>query len=279
VRIVVTRDVEEFGSRAGGLLESRLECNVLATVFMNVRSGGYAAEHPTFAYGVDARGESTAAAMRVPPWPMLATGFADPLGARTLVERWLPEDPEVNAVTAEPPVARAVAGALATLTGRRHTLRVSEAMHVLESVSPLPAPAGGAFRTAERRDRDVLIDWDRAFAAEAGVGFASEAERLVDRRLAAGSQFVWDDDGPVATAGLNPAVAGTARIGPVYTPPAHRRNGYATSLVTALSAHALRSGAARCMLFTDLANPTSNKIYARIGYRRHGDWEERVVEP
>jgi hypothetical protein len=28
------------------------------------------------------------------------------------------------------------------------------------------------------------------------------------------------------------------------------------------------------MLFTDLANPTSNKIYAEVGYRRFGDWEE-----
>jgi hypothetical protein len=28
------------------------------------------------------------------------------------------------------------------------------------------------------------------------------------------------------------------------------------------------------MLFTDVANPTSNKIYAAVGYRRTGDWEE-----
>jgi len=33
------------------------------------------------------------------------------------------------------------------------------------------------------------------------------------------------------------------------------------------------------MLFTDLANPTSNKIYAEVGYRRTGDWEEIALEP
>jgi predicted GNAT family acetyltransferase len=65
----------------------------------------------------------------------------------------------------------------------------------------------------------------------------------------------------------------------VYTPPEHRRRGYATALVADLSRHALRTGAERCMLFTDLANPTSNRIYARIGYRRCGDWEERAIEP
>jgi hypothetical protein len=37
---------------------------------------------------------------------------------------------------------------------------------------------------------------------------------------------------------------------------------------------ALAAGARQCMLFTDLANPTSNQIYAAVGYRRCGDWEE-----
>jgi predicted GNAT family acetyltransferase len=48
--------------------------------------------------------------------------------------------------------------------------------------------------------------------------------------------------------------------------------------VAAASRGALQSGAARCMLFTDLANPTSNKIYAEVGYRRCGDWEEIALE-
>ena len=30
------------------------------------------------------------------------------------------------------------------------------------------------------------------------------------------------------------------------------------------------------MLYTDLANPTANKIYAEVGYRRFGDWEEHA---
>ena len=32
------------------------------------------------------------------------------------------------------------------------------------------------------------------------------------------------------------------------------------------------------MLFTDLDNPTSNKIYAEVGYRRTDDWEEIALE-
>jgi predicted GNAT family acetyltransferase len=74
-------------------------------------------------------------------------------------------------------------------------------------------------------------------------------------------------------------VSGVVRIGPVYTPPEFRRRGYATAAVASASQQALDSGAERCMLFTDLANPTSNKIYAAIGYQRIGDWEEHVFSP
>jgi predicted GNAT family acetyltransferase len=78
--------------------------------------------------------------------------------------------------------------------------------------------------------------------------------------------------------GLAPEVAGVVRIGPVYTPPQHRRRGYAGSAVAAASRRALAEGATRCMLFTDLANPTSNKIYAEVGYRRCADWEEIALD-
>jgi predicted GNAT family acetyltransferase len=42
---------------------------------------------------------------------------------------------------------------------------------------------------------------------------------------------------------------------------------------------AIRAGAERCTLHTDLANPTSNKIYASVGYRAFYDWEEYDFVP
>ena len=56
------------------------------------------------------------------------------------------------------------------------------------------------------------------------------------------------------------------RVGPVYTPPAERRRGYAGALVAALSQQLLDTGREFCFLFTDQANPTSNHIYQQIGY-------------
>jgi predicted GNAT family acetyltransferase len=63
-----------------------------------------------------------------------------------------------------------------------------------------------------------------------------------------------------------------ATVGQVYTPPEHRGQGYASALVAQLSQHLLDRGAPRCLLFTDAANPTSNKIYQRIGYQWRGEF-------
>ncbi|MGH9000773.1 MAG: GNAT family N-acetyltransferase [Acidimicrobiia bacterium] len=62
-------------------------------------------------------------------------------------------------------------------------------------------------------------------------------------------------------------MAGVVRIGPVYSPPHVRGRGYASNCVARLSQLTLEGGASTCMLYTDEANPTSNGIYQRIGYR------------
>ena len=52
----------------------------------------------------------------------------------------------------------------------------------------------------------------------------------------------------------------------VYTPPELRGHGYASAVVAALSQRLLDAGHQYCALYTDLANPTSNSIYQKIGY-------------
>ena len=97
---------------------------------------------------------------------------------------------------------------------------------------------------------------------------------MVDAALKKQSLYLWEDAVPVSFAGSNAALSTVARIGPVYTPPSFRRQGFATALVAALSQQLLDQGCDRCYLFTDLTNPTSNHIYQTIGYRPICDWEE-----
>ena len=80
---------------------------------------------------------------------------------------------------------------------------------------------------------------------------------------------LWCDPEPVAMAQASVASGGVARVSYVYTPAEHRGHGYGSAVTAALS-EVLRARGLRCMLYTDLANPTSNGIYAAIGYRRIG---------
>jgi predicted GNAT family acetyltransferase len=129
-------------------------------------------------------------------------------------------------------------------------------------------------RTATVNEQDLLARWTIAFLQEAGVDDGGDVERVVESSIGRGRRFVWEDSEPVSMVALNPAVAGVVRVGAVYTPPEHRNRGYASSAVAAASELALTNGARRCALFTDLANPTSNRIYAALGYERRGDWQE-----
>jgi predicted GNAT family acetyltransferase len=120
----------------------------------------------------------------------------------------------------------------------------------------------GRLRKATRDDRDLLISWMRGFQADTGEVGGSDPAYVVDRR-----QFwTWDDGEPVSMAANTEPVEGVVRVQAVYTPPENRNRGYAGACVGELS-KLLLAGGHRCMLYTDLGNPTSNSIYRRLGYR------------
>ncbi len=130
-----------------------------------------------------------------------------------------------------------------------------------------PRGVAGACRMAEERDRELLIEWVDAFRQEAlGASSPTETEARVDARLGSGQFWIWEDPQSVAMTGVSAPVAGVARVGPVYTPPSQRNRGYASGLVGEVSRAVLGRGD-RCILYTDLANPTSNSVYRALGYR------------
>jgi GNAT superfamily N-acetyltransferase len=124
----------------------------------------------------------------------------------------------------------------------------------------------GKLRQAGPIDRGLMILWTRAFQQEIGES-ANDTELRVDRGLAARQLWLWDRSGEtVSMAVSREPVHGVVRLSGVYTPPDKRRHGYAAACVHALSKQ-LGDAGYRCILYTDLGNPTSNSIYRRIGYR------------
>jgi predicted GNAT family acetyltransferase len=108
----------------------------------------------------------------------------------------------------------------------------------------------------------------RAFNEEIGED-PGDVDTRARQRVADECIHLWRDGGQfvsiAAAVGRTPS---GIRIGLVYTPPPLRRRGYAGALVAALSQKLLDSGRRFCFLFTDMTNPTSNKIYQQIGYQK-----------
>jgi RimJ/RimL family protein N-acetyltransferase len=276
MRWILEPDLDAFAARVWPLLEARIENNVVATVLSGAVEGQFRAAAPVLAIGVDEGGAVAAAAMRTAPWPMLCTGLA-PGQADELLDVWLERDPELPGVNAPLDTAHAVAAAWAPRTDGTTRCRTAMAMHSLTAVVEPPRPGAGRLVAASVADRELALRWWGEFVVESGVIDAGPEARAVavDSRMAHGHLWLWEDEGAaVSMVAVNHAVAGVVRIGPVYTPPQARRRGYASSAVAAISHQILAAGAHTCMLFTDLSNPTSNKIYADVGYRRFGAWEE-----
>jgi len=157
------------------------------------------------------------------------------------------------------------------LTGRTHEMRVQLRNHKLTRVERVPRPSGAA-RIATADDIDWVGAAQHDFIAEIQLpDDAARLRALIPRRIEQGQIWIWDDAGPVAFAGWSDAPPDAARIAPVYTPPQARGRGYATALVAELSQSLLDQGRLRLFLITDLANPVSNSIYAKIGYRPQSD--------
>jgi GNAT superfamily N-acetyltransferase len=133
----------------------------------------------------------------------------------------------------------------------------------------------GFARRATKADLDLLRAWYVAFSADADADHSRRrAEHAVPSARPGRLRAVGGRRTAPVVGRLHPVVAGVARIGPVYTPDEHRRHGCGAA-VTATASQAARHGTAcEVVLFTDLGNPTSNKIYTQIGFRPLGDYLE-----
>jgi GNAT superfamily N-acetyltransferase len=204
--------------------------------------------------------------------------------AREVVER---DEPPLSAANGALPAVEVFCEELATLVGGR--VRVGQHTRLFELgdlVEPPPVP--GRLRPATLEEADLVRSWYDAFMVDADEQAGREpgespheavdAEEMA-RRIEGGRIFVWEDESgqPVHVTAASHPTYGVSRIGPVFTPREQRGRGIASAAVAEVS-KLLRDSGERACLFTDQANPTSNKIYEAIGYRPVVDMANLRVE-
>ena len=156
------------------------------------------------------------------------------------------------------------AGAAAELGSRTILYRA-------RSISP-PANVSGDLRRASDAHLEWLAVWQRRFAEQASLSageLAADMRAATAARLGRGEMFYWAVAGrPVASAAFTTtALAGDAgRINAVFTLEEERGKGYASACVAALSRRLLARGWRYCLIFADRHNPTTTRMYPRLGY-------------
>jgi predicted GNAT family acetyltransferase len=258
------------------LRRERFTASVLAVVARRVADSEASGEPGALWATVRHDGEVVGAAMQTPPWNMFLARMP-PLGAAALADAVADAGRELPGVTGEAATARAFAARWRQRTGSDSRVRVRERLYVLAELVA-PTDVSGADSRATAADLDLVARWAEAFHDEAQPEAPVEDWRCWARlRIDAGQVHLWRvDHEPVAMAAVSAPAAGVARVGPVYTEPAYRRCGHGSAVTAAATAAAIAGGAEHVVLYTDLANATSNAIYQAIGYRPDHDAEERA---
>jgi hypothetical protein len=276
--LVVERhsDAEAFlAATETWLLEAEAENNLLLGIASHWRERPPADPRPYWASVRDSTG-IVGCACRTPPYHVVLTRMP-PAAIAPLAEDVAAAYASVSGVNGPTAVVEAFAGAWIARHGGRGSTRMRMRLHELTSVS-LEAPlAAGALRKVADAELPLASEWMDEFVREVGVPRWEPgwARTLVER----GQLFFWvDGESPRAMAACARETRSGCAVNAVYTPPQQRRRGYATAAVATLSDMLLKAGRRFCCLYTDLANPTSNSIYAKIGYRPIRDDAEIAFE-
>jgi predicted GNAT family acetyltransferase len=216
------------------------------------------------------------AVMMTPPHKLVVYGHRGDLvaGARLLVEDLAREGWPVPGVLGPSEITAVVAGQWQALTGQGLRLKGQQRVYELREVL-VPVPEHGLLRQATEADADLIAGWWSAFDDQVLAGAEQdETSRRTRRRIEAGDFYLWQDGEPVSVAMKNRPTRTGISLSMVYTPPGLRGRGYATACVGELSRRLLASGWVFCALFADLANPISNHVYQKIGFRPACDYAE-----
>jgi GNAT superfamily N-acetyltransferase len=211
-------------------------------------------------------GAVEAVAVQLPPDQQVQLTPCSPAVVAALLDAITLEGVEASGVFAEAATAATFAGQWAE---RRHIRARPVDGGRLYRVDKLTAndSAPGDLRLAGLDDHSLATDWLAAFY-DTGPGPHPDPAAGAADAISGGRLAFWEDgEQTVAVAGAARPVAGVTRVRWVYTPPEHRRRGYGTAMVAALTAVLLKGEADTCILYTQLENPTSNAIYQRLGYR------------
>ncbi|WP_342505527.1 GNAT family N-acetyltransferase [Sporosarcina sp. FSL K6-2383] len=267
-------DVHDFALQAEPILTEKEDVySLFFGVLQAIKAGRY--DNP-FMATIEEDGKVLALMQMTPPHPLnliivdekRIEGIVDVL-IKKLVEFRI----EMSSVISLKAWAYRFAEKWEVKTGTVHKLLMDQGLYRLDKVNKALQQSPGKWRLADERDSPLIEGWFTIFEEDTGLPITSleEVKKRVSLFISEQEVFLWEHDGKVVSMmkKARPTEHGVT-VSFVFTPHEERKKGYARSMVAACSTELLRNYNF-CVLYTDLMNPTSNKIYREIGYNRIAD--------
>ncbi|PFK34074.1 GNAT family N-acetyltransferase [Bacillus cereus] len=175
--------------------------------------------------------------------------------------------PDIPGLIGEKRVVKQLAEEIAQLEQKKLSIRMNQGVYELKKVKK-KWDEHGVFRQVNSDELPSIEKWVYQFCEDAHLPTTEEkAKQTASILVSTNRLFGWEVDGRlVSVAATTRPTKSNITVNFVYTPKDERKKGYASNCVAALSQHMLDRGYKTTTLYTDLANPTSNKIYQEIGY-------------
>ncbi|WP_047980939.1 GNAT family N-acetyltransferase [Ornithinibacillus contaminans] len=223
---------------------------------------------------VEQDGEPIYAFMQTPPnrWILAAIEGVDQDVIPEIVQFLHTNKYPVPGVVGPTEQAEAFAGLWKKATGKQAELKMKQLIYQLDEVKHIPDESGKLIAATDEHLATVR-DWLVKFGDQANIEITKpQADSMARTFIQNESLYLWEVDGQIVSMANNSRKSKNgATVNAVFTPDEQKRKGYATNVVAALSQKLLNDGSKFCNLYTDLANPTSNSIYRKIGYYEVGD--------
>ncbi|MFD2211226.1 GNAT family N-acetyltransferase [Virgibacillus halophilus] len=255
------------------LLEKEDVYSLFLGVLQAIKAGKY--ENP-FTATIEEDGKVLALFQMTPPQPLNLI-FVDETRLEELIDFFIKSmielEIDVHSIISSKPWAYKVASMWETKTGMPHHLLMKQGVYRLNKVNETLEHSPGAWRYAQESDSPLIEKWFNLFERDAGMPISpiEHVQKRVALFLKDREIFLWEDKGKIVSMmkKSRPTKNGVT-VSLVFTPKEERKKGYARTLVASISRELLKDYAF-CVLYTDMMNPTSNKIYREIGYEKIAD--------
>lgn len=259
------QEIGGYMEKAQPLLEKRED---LYSLFLGVLGQIEQGRYETFFLGIaeDAQGIAGLALM-TPPHPLQLIVLRGSPGVESLAAKEFRD----AGITVPGVIGdKGTAEKFAKAWGELSEIAMDQGLYRIDAVRRNLPKSPGSWRVANRLDTSLLVEWYRLFAEDTGIGDPSqgEAEEKIADFISRKEVFLWEDGGRAVSCmkKARPSKHGIT-VSFVFTPKELRKNGYARTLVAEVTEELLTEYDF-AMLYTDLANGTSNKIYQEIGYEQ-----------